>query len=369
MKRALVHDWFYTKAGGEKVVEAISDIWSDFDYYTLIDTLNDQLRNEILKGAKTTTSFIQKLPRSKKNHRNYLELFPAAIESFDLSPYDLVISSSSSVAKGVLTNQNQLHICYCHSPIRYAWNLYFDYLNDKNLNKGIKGWYAKRVLRKIRLWDVISSNRVDFFIANSNYIAQRIKKIYNRDSVVIYPPVETEKFTLCTEKEDFYIAASRLVSYKKIDVIIEAFNQMPDKQLKIIGDGPEMKTLFKKANKNITFVGKVSEEDMISNLQKAKALVFAADEDFGILPVEAQCCGTPVIAFKKGGLLETVIENKTGVFFDRQIPEDIIKAVKVFESSSFDFSIIRENALRFSVDRFQREFKLFVEEKLKEFYS
>ncbi|WP_299713025.1 glycosyltransferase [uncultured Tenacibaculum sp.] len=369
MKKALVHDWFYTKAGGEKVVEAITDVWSDFDYFSLIDFLNQDHRDDILKGKKANTSFIQKLPRAKKNHRKYLQFFPSAIESLNLSEYDVIISSSSSVAKGVLTHQNQLHICYCHSPMRYAWNLYFDYLNDKNLIRGIKGWYAKKVLHKIRTWDVISSNRVDFFVANSNYIAKRIKKVYNRDAVVIYPPVETDKFELQIEKEDYYVAASRLVSYKKTDIIVEAFNHLPHLKLVIIGDGPEMKKLKKKANSNIKFLGSVDDSKMINTLQKAKALVFAADEDFGILPVEAQSCGTPVIAFKKGGVLETVVENKTGVFYDKQNYKDIIGAIKRFEDLNLDPKEIRENALRFSKDRFKLNFRSFIEEKIKEFYS
>jgi len=369
MKKALVHDWFYTKAGGEKVVEAITDIWSDFDFYGLIDVLNEKHRQDILKGKKATTSFIQKLPGAKKNHRKYLQFFPSAIESFNLSSYDLVISSSSSIAKSVLTHQNQLHICYCHSPMRYAWNLYFDYLNDKKLTKGIKGWYARKVLHYIRTWDVISSNRVDFFIANSNYIAQRIKKVYNREATVIYPPVETEKFTLQEHKEDYYVAASRLVAYKKMDVIIEAFNKLPEKKLIVIGDGPQKKQLKKIANQNITFAGRLNDQDMVQFLQKAKALVFAADEDFGILPVEAQSCGTPVIAYKKGGVLETVVDGKTGVFFNNQRYNDILQAVHEFEKTDFDPHVIRNNALRFSKNRFQNEFKLFVEHKLKQFYS
>ncbi|CAM1360236.1 glycosyltransferase [Tenacibaculum xiamenense] len=369
MKKALVHDWFYTNAGGEKVVQSLTNVWSDFDFYTLVDTLNDKDRNDILKGAKTTTSFIQNIPTAKKNHRKFLQLFPLAIEGFDLSEYDVVISSSSAVAKGALTNQNQLHICYCHSPMRYAWNLYFDYLKSKSLMKGIKGWYAKRVLHKIRQWDVVSSNRVDFFVANSNYIAERIKKIYNREATVIYPPVDTDTFQLNVDKSDFYVAASRLVSYKKIELIIQAFNKLPNKKLVVIGEGPDKKKLQKIAEKNIKFKGKVSEEKMVELLQKAKALVFAADEDFGILPVEAQSCGTPVIAYRKGGLLETIIENKTGVFFDKQSELDIINAIRNFEEVEFSSEAIRQNALRFSRQRFEREIKEFVEEKTKQFFG
>lgn len=369
MKKALVHDWFYTNAGGEKVVQSITDVWSDFDYFSLIDFLDEKDRNAILKGQASTTSFIQKLPGAKKNHRKYLQFFPLAIESFNVSDYDVIISSSSAVAKGILTHQNQLHICYCHSPMRYAWNLYFDYLQSKNLLTGIKGWYAKSVLHKIRQWDVNSSNRVDYFIANSHYIAKRIQKIYRREATVIYPPVDTDSFQLQHQKKEYYVAASRLVSYKKIDIIINAFNELPEKELIVVGDGPERKKLEKLAKNNIRFTGKASKEAMVTLLQEAKALIFAADEDFGILPVEAQSCGTPVIAYKKGGLLETVIEGETGVFFEKQRIEDVVKAINSFEKKEFDAERIRKNALRFSKQRFEREIKEFVEAKIKEFYS
>jgi glycosyltransferase involved in cell wall biosynthesis len=367
MKKALVHDWFYTSGGAEKVVHSIGNIWNDLEYYALIDFLNQKDRDFILKGKKSNTSFIQNFPTARKNHRKFLQFFPKAIESFDLNEFELVISSSSSIAKGVLTNQNQLHICYCHSPMRYAWNLYHEYLEDKNLVRGLKGWYAKSVLYKLRTWDLISTNRVDHFVANSNYIAQRIKKIYNREATVIYPPVDIDAFKLEEIKEDYYVAASRLVSYKKISLIVEAFNQMPNKKLQVIGEGPEMSEIRRIACSNIEVLGKRSQPNMIKILQKAKALVFAADEDFGILPVEAQSCGTPVIAFNRGGLKETVIPNITGVFFQKQETADIIEAVSRFEALKFDSKVIRENAERFSKERFEREFKEFVEKKIKDF--
>jgi len=367
MKIALVHDWFYTNGGAEKVVHSIGNIWSDIEYYSLIDFLNQKDRDFIVHGKKIETSFIQKFPTAKKNHRKFLEFFPKAIESLNLNNYDLVISSSSSIAKGVLTNQNQLHICYCHSPMRYAWNLYHEYLEDKNLKKGVKGWYAKRVLFKLRTWDIISTNRVDVFVANSHYIAKRIRKIYNRDATVIYPPVDVNNFSVEENKENYYVAASRLVSYKKISLIVEAFNNMPNRKLKVIGDGPEMNKIIKLAGKNIEILGRKSQLEMVKLLQKAKALVFAADEDFGILPLEAQSCGTPVIAFDKGGLKETVIENETGIFFKKQEASHIIEAVNKFELQKFDPKRIRKNAERFSKERFEKEFKEFVEQKIKEF--
>lgn len=368
MKKALVHDWYYTNGGAEKVIHSITNIWDDLEHFALIDFLSDSDRNFILKGRKVKTSFIQKLPTAKKNHRKFLQLFPLAIEQLNLKSYAVIISSSASVAKGVLVNQNQLHICYCHSPMRYAWDLHHDYLEDKNLLSGLKGWYAKKILHKLRIWDVISSNRVDEFVANSNYIAKRIKKIYNREATVIYPPVDVNLFKFHGEKEDYYVAASRLVSYKKIDLIVSAFNKMPDKKLKVIGDGPEMKKIKKIAKKNIEILGRKNIDDLIDVFQKAKALVFAADEDFGIIPVEAQACGTPVIAYRKGGAIETVIENKTGLFFDKQEVKCIINSVLEFEKTSFDYKLVRENAERFSKERFEKEFKNFVELKTKTFF-
>ena len=335
MKKALIHDWYYVNGGAEKVIHSFNNIWDDFDHYALVDFLNASDREFILKGKKTNTSFIQKLPTAKSNHRKFLQLFPYAIEQFDLSDYDLILSSSASIAKGVLTNQNQIHICYCHSPMRYAWDLYHQYLQDSGLNNGLKGLYAKKVLHKIRIWDYINSQRVDHFIANSNYIAKRILKTYGRESEVIYPPVDVDKFELVKEKEDFYVTASRLVPYKKIKLIVEAFNQMPNKKLVVLGDGPDFKTIKKIAKSNIELLGFVSSSTLKQYLQKAKGFVFAAEEDFGIIPVEAQACGTPVIGFNKGGLKETVVDGKTGVLFNHQTTDSIIDAINHFETISF----------------------------------
>ena len=367
MKKALVHDWYYVNGGAEKVINSFNNIWSDFDHFALIDFLSDKDRKYILNGNNVHTSFIQKLPSAKKNHRKFLQLFPYAVEQFDLREYDLVLSSSASIAKGVLTNQNQLHICYCHSPMRYAWDLYHQYLKESKLNKGIKSIYAKYVLHNLRVWDIISTNRVDFFIANSQYIANRINKLYRREATVIYPPVDTDSFTLNEAKEDFYFTASRMVPYKKIELVVKAFNEMPERQLKVAGDGPEFKKIRKIANSNIEILGFVESEKLKEYLQKAKAFVFAAEEDFGILPVEAQACGTPVIAYERGGVSESVILNKTGTFFKKQTIEHIIDAVKRFELMKFDYQEIRDNALRFSKKRFEKEIKEFVERKYEDF--
>lgn len=367
MKKALVQDWYYVNGGAEKVLHSINTIWDDFEHFALVDFLNDSDRKYILNGKPVTTSFIQNLPTAKSNHRKFLQLFPYAIEQFNLEKYDLVISSSSSIAKGVLTNQNQLHICYCHSPMRYAWDLYYQYLDDANLKGGLKSMYAKYVLHKMRTWDVSTVNRVDEFVANSNYIARRIKKIYNREAHVIYPPVDVESFSLDTVKDDYYFTASRMVTYKKIELIVRAFNEMPNRKLIVAGDGPEFKKISKIANSNIQLVGFLDAVALEGYMAKARAFVFAAEEDFGILPVEAQACGTPVIAFGKGGVTETVLHNKTGILFIEQTIGCLKEAVLEFETKVFDYVFIREHSLKFSKKRFEEEFKTFVQKKYSDF--
>lgn len=367
MKKALVHDWYYVSGGAEKVIHSFNTIWKDFDHFALVDFLNEEDREFILNGKKAQVSFIQGLPTARKNHRKFLQFFPLAIEQFDLQEYDLILSSSASVAKGVLTNQDQLHICYCHSPMRYAWDLYHQYLLDSNLNKGIKGLYAKWVLHKIRQWDLSTTNRVDFFIANSNYIAKRIKKIYNRDSVVIYPPVNVDEFEFQEKKEDYYLTASRMVPYKKIKLIVEAFNQMPDKKLIVAGDGPEFNKIRKIAKKNIELKGFLNSKELKYFMQNAKAFIFASKEDFGIVPVEAQACGTPVIAYNAGGVKETVVHNKTGILFNEQTIDSIVGALRDFENTDFNPFEIRENALQFSKERFEKDIKDYVKLKYNEF--
>jgi glycosyltransferase involved in cell wall biosynthesis len=368
MKKALVHDWFSVYAGAEKCVESFTNIWNDFDIYSLIDFLNDKDRETILKAKKAKTSFIQHLPFAKTKYRNYLPLFPIAIEQFDLSEYDLVLSSSHAVAKGVLTHSEQLHICYMHTPIRYGWDLYHHYLREAGLKSGIKGILAKYFLHKLRIWDAITANRPNYYIANSKYIANRIKKVYEKEAEVIYPPVDVDKFQLKENKEDFYLTASRLVPYKKIDLIVEAFSKT-DKKLVVIGDGPDMAKIKEKASSNIEILGYQPDNVLIEYMQKTKAFVFAAEEDFGIIPVEAQACGTPVICLGKGGTKETVIDGKTGVYFYNQSIEEILDAVQKFEKiyDNFNPLEIRNNALKFSRKRFEKEIKNFIESKWNEF--
>jgi glycosyltransferase involved in cell wall biosynthesis len=366
-KIALVHEWLVNYAGSEKCVESFTSIWKDADIYTLVDFLDEDLRNIILKGKHTHTSFIQHLPYAKTQHRKYLPLFPAAIESFNLKNYNLIFSSSHAVAKGARTRKDQLHICYCHSPMRYVWDEADYYLQEANLASGLKGIISKAVLKYLRKWDLKSANNVNYFIANSNHIAKKIKRIYNRDADVIYPPVDTQKFSLVTEKDDFYLTASRLVPYKRIDLIVDAFANMLDKKLVVIGSGPEKDKILSKATPNVDVIGYQDFESLKSYMQKAKAFVFAAEEDFGIIVVEAMACGTPVIALNKGGAAESVINGETGILFPEQTVESIIEAVKSFEpiSGSINYAEIRKHSEKFSRKTFEENIKNFVDNKYK----
>ena len=362
MKTAIIHDWLVTNAGAEKVLKSICELYPEADIFSLVDFLNDEDRQEVLNGRYAKTSFLQKLPFAKKHFRNYLPLFPMAIESLDISLYDLIISSSWAVAKGVKKSENQLHISYCYTPVRYAWDLYEEYTQSLEQPKK---FFVQATLQYIRKWDLSTSNRVDYFIADSQFVQQRIKKTYNRDAVVIYPPVDVESFTLYEEKEDFYLTASRLVSYKKTKLIVEAFNEMPEKTLVVIGEGEEFGSIKKIAKKNIKILGYQEKKILIHYMQRAKAFVYAAVEDFGIVPIEAQACGTPVIALGEGGTKETVIDGETGVHFEKQTVLDIINAVHRFENMHFCAKAIAKKAQFFHESRFKKEFKSFVTEKEK----
>ncbi len=360
MKSVIVHDWLTSMSGAEKVVEAIYELYPS-KMFTLFKDAS-KFKGGLFDKIEIETSFLQKMPGMLQYYRNLLPLFPHAIESFDLSDYDLILSSSHSVAKGVLPHGGQQHICYCHTPMRYAWDLYFDYMKGG----GLKSLLMKPFLHRIRNWDVFASMRVDHFIANSECVAKRIKKIYRRDAPVIHPPVDTKFFALSEKpREDFYITAGRFVPYKKIDIIVEAFRHLPDKKLVVIGEGPEMNKIRSKAGKNVALLGFQKSEYLKEMLQKAKAFLFMANEDFGILPVEAQSCGTPVIAFGKGGALETVVENETGLFLFNQSASALADMIKFFERNQerFDPKFIRQHAESFSREHFQNKFQQFVEEK------
>ena len=366
MKVAIVHDWLVTYAGSERVVEQLLGIYPDADLFALFDFLPAADR-DFLGEKLPCTSFLQNAPLIRKKYPRYLPLMPLAIEQFDLSAYDLVISSSHCVAKGVLTGPDQLHVCYSHSPMRYAWDLQHEYLRGANLEHGLKGWLARWMLHKLRLWDVRTANGVDAFAANSQFIARRLQKTYRRPAAVIYPPVDVDAFSLRHEKDEFYLTASRLVPYKRVDLLVQAFTQMPEKRLVVIGEGPEFTRLRALAGPNVRLLGFQEREVLRDYMERAKAFLFASQEDFGIVLVEAQACGTPVIAFGKGGALETVCgrerENPTGMFFAEQTAGSVAQAVKSFEreTSRFDPAACRANAERFRIGRFVREFGEFVE--------
>lgn len=371
MKTALVHEWLVFYAGGERVFESFTNIWNDADVFALVDFLNDEHRKIILKGKHAHTTFIQKLPFAEKKFRSYLPLFPLAIESLNFSSYDVIISSSHAVAKGVRKKPNQLHISYCHSPMRYIWDEAQTYFESAKLNRGLKKFIATRILNYLRKWDLKTAKRPDYLLANSNYIADKLRRIYNRESTVIYPPVDVDKFICVENKEDYYFVASRLVPYKRIDLIIEAFEQMPDKRLIVAGTGPELDKLKNKFLVNVEFIGYQDESSLKELMQKAKAFVFSAEEDFGIVVVEAMACGTPVIALNKGGTAETVIDGKTGILFNNQTADDIKNAVKRFEKieDTFNHKEIADYTKKFSRKIFEEKIKNYVNEKIEEFFQ
>jgi glycosyltransferase involved in cell wall biosynthesis len=363
MKVAIVHDWLTGMRGGEKCLEVFCELFPEATLYTLLHKKGSC--SKIIESMDIKTSFLQKFPRIEKDYRNYLFLMPKAIETFNMEGYDLIISSSHCVAKGVKSKPYSLHICYCYTPMRYIWDLYDTYFSAANFCKKIGMGLFRAYLQK---WDVESSKRVNFFIAISENVKERIKRIYNRDAAVIYPPVDTDFFTPAEKvntalENSYYLAVSTLVPYKRIDLAIEAFNvlKLP---LKIIGEGPEEKKLRKLANSNIEFLGWVDGDKLKFYYQNCKALIFPGEEDFGIVPVEAQACGKPVIAYKKGGVLETVIEGKTGVFFDSQTAESLISAVERFERMRFDARIIRQNAEKFNRNLFKERIKKFIYEAI-----
>ncbi len=364
---AIVHDWLVIYGGAERVLEHMIDMYPQADVFSLIDFVPADQRH-FLRGKHPHVSFLQKIPGAQKHYRKMLPLMPLAIEQLDLTQYDLILSSSYCVAKGVLTGPNQVHVCYCHSPMRYAWDHYHEYLREMKLQHGLKSWFARWQLHKIRTWDVRSSNSVDHFVANSRFVARRIAKFYGRDSVVVNPPVDTQLFELKAQKEDYYVAAGRFVPFKRLDIIAQAFARMPDKKLVLLGDGPEMEKIRSVAGPNVVFTGFLPPAQVKAYLSSAKAFLFPSEEDFGIVPVEAQACGTPVIAFGRGGALETVVPEcdasgatPTGQFFYEQTAEAVVEAVQNFEANLdrqiYASQAIHEHAQFFSIENFKMRFQ------------
>ena len=367
MKIAYVQDWLTVDGGAEKVTRQILNIYPEADIFSLIDFLSDEDRVNIVNGKKGKTSFLQHFPLAKSHYRWYLPLFPLAIESLNLKGYDLIISSSYSVAKGVKVGPGQKHICYCHSPMRYAWDLQEEYLNDLAKGRPIIRGIMKFFLNRIKKWDARTVNRVDYFVANSENVKNRIAANYNRSSQIIYPPINLDNIELTNEKQDFYLASSRQVPYKKTDLIIKAFLKMPDKKLVVTGEGPmlsELKSLSKDAE-NISVLGHVSHTELKSLMAKAKGFINASFEDFGISPIEALASGTAVLGYAKGGLLETTTENETAIYFYDQNEEAIQKAVNSFEKATLvSAEDLRKSVERFDQRVFRKQFKEAVEQCL-----
>lgn len=372
LKVAIVHEWLDSYAGSERVLEQLIECFPQADVFSVVDFMQPDQRS-FLRGRKVTTSFIQRLPFARRHFRAYLGLMTLAVEQFDVAGYELVISSSHAVAKGVISGPDQLHISYVHSPMRYAWDLQHQYLRQANMTTGLRGAYARWLLSRLRQWDVRTATSVDLFVANSSYIARRIRKAYRRQADVIHPPVDVRGFEYASEKSDYYFVVSRQVPYKRIDLIAEAFTKMPGRKLIIVGDGPEHAKVVATAAgaPNIELRGAVNHADLLRLMQSAKALIVAAEEDFGITMVEAQACGTPVIAFSRGGAQDILITSGagvTGVLFDEQTAVSIMGAVLRMEQLEGGIAPAdcRANATRFTVEEFRKRICDFVASALAE---
>jgi glycosyltransferase involved in cell wall biosynthesis len=364
VKVAIIHYWLVNMRGGEKVLKSLFEIFPDADIYTHV--YNPKAVSDLIKNKRVVTSRINRLPFAKKIYQLYMPLMPNALNDFDLQSYDLIISSESGPAKGVIPNPGAYHLCYCHSPMRYLWDMYHEYFRGTNL---LVRFFMKRLIPKLRLWDAVSANQVDFFVANSSYVAQRIRRCYNREAAIVHPPVDIEKFSNVERKpEDYYLFFGQLIGYKRADIAIEAC-VASGRRLVVAGAGKKNKKLRKYERTGlITFKGKVSDEDTLKLYSSAKALLFPGIEDFGIIPVEAQAAGCPVIAYRRGGALDTIIDGITGIFFDEQTPASLINAMNRFESMKaegfFNNKEVFSNHVRqFSPDVFKDKVKRIIEER------
>jgi glycosyltransferase involved in cell wall biosynthesis len=372
LRVAIVHYWFTAYGGGERVVESLSEIFPQADIFALV--ADRKAMPETLRQHSVADSFLSRIPGAKRLYRHLLPLYPIALEQFDLSAYDLVISSESGPAKGVITSPQTCHICYCHSPMRYIWDLYHE--ARKSMNPVTRAIFSAAA-HYMRLWDFSTAARVDYFVANSRYIAARIRKCYRRESAVIYPPANWATGYISQKVDDYYLAVGRLVPYKCIDLAIEACNRL-QRHLRIVGTGPEYKRLKRMAGPTVEFLGRLDEQLLHETYANCRALLFPGEEDFGIVPVEAQSHGRPVIAFGRGGVLETVTggfaddceDGKcTGVFFQQSSPESLCAAIRQFEQVEVGFrpEFIRASVERFSQERFKTEFAAFTVEKMEQF--
>lgn len=363
MKIAIAHDWLTNMGGAEKVVINFTELYPEAPVYTTV--YNGKNLDSSLKNINVKTTFLQKIKGVNKKHQSLLPLMPLAWEQLDFNEYDVVLSSSSSCAKGVVTSPDTMHVCYCHTPMRYAWEFYNEYMEREKIGF-LKRKLIPIIMNYIRIWDVTSANRVDYFIANSENVAKRIRKHYRREAFVIHPPVRASYFNISDIDEDYFVIVSRLVPYKRVDLAVEAFNEL-GLPLIVIGGGPQEDYLKSIAKDNVKILGRQSDEVIKEHYAKCRAFIFPGEEDFGITPLEAQASGRPVIAFGKGGALETVVEGKTGIFFEKQTKEDLISAVEKFQGIVFDKQEIRNHALQFDEEVFKKKIECFINEKLKEF--
>ena len=360
MKLALVHDHLIQEGGAERVLQVLHDLYPKAPTYTL---LYDEIKlGPLFKGKDIRTSFLQKWPGALNHYQWFLPFMPTATESYNLMDYDVVLSSSSAMAKGVITRSNTLHFCYCHTPTRYLWSDTHRYIDELKYNRIIKK-FIPSILTQLRLWDQQAAQRVDYFIANSKNVAARIKKYYRRDSIVIHPPVDTNKFKISNNVGKYFLTGGRLVAYKKFDLTIQAFNRLGI-PLKIFGIGPEEKNLRALAKPNIEFLGKVDSAQLAKLYGEAIAFVHPQIEDFGITAVESMASGRPVIAYSAGGVCETIVEKKTGKFFDEQTWEALADTIVRFKPENYDPKIIKAYAEQFGVERFKREIDTLIKEEL-----
>lgn len=359
-KIALVFDWMTNEGGAEKVNLVLHKMFPDAPIFTSIFNYK---KIKGFENAAITTSFIQHLPFAKTKHQLYLNMMSYAYELFDLSNFDIVISSSHSCAKGVITKPETMHVCYCHTPMRYAWDDWHNYINRYKMNPIFKMLGKKRI-HKIRMWDRVSADRVDHFVANSNITRQRIEKYYRKNSEVIYPMIDEKKYSIAKQTKGYFLAVGRLTPYKKFDLIVETFNKLC-LPLKIVGTGIMENELKKEAKGNIEFLGRVSDKILRELYSECEALIFPQTEDFGITPLEAMASGRPVIAYKKGGALDTVIDGKTGIFFDKQTPLHLKAAIETYqkEKNKFDPRFLQNHAKQFDKKIFEKKFVKFLEEK------
>lgn len=357
MKIALVHDYMVQYGGAERVLEAFAEIFPHAPIYTLV--YDERLTNGAFRARRIRTSFLQRIPLISSHHRVFPLLMPLAIESLDLSGFDVVLSDSNSYAKGVITGPETLHISYCHTPMRYAWDDCHRHMREFDYSKLTKK-FAPFGTSYLRLWDKISADRVDIYVANSEFVARRIRKYYHRQAAVIHPPVSAARFHPVPRPDDYFLLVGRALPYKRFDIAIQAFNRL-ELPLRIVGKGPELKRLQAAAGNNITFRGWLNDQQLGEEYARCRALIFPSEEDFGIVPLEAMASGRPVLAYRGGGALETVVENETGLFFDQQTPESIIAAVRTFEQRSFDPVRIRQHAETFDQKLFQQHIRELVE--------